>query len=555
MLEQLDFWKLIAGLGAFLFGMLQLEEGLKKLAGKTFRRFLRQSTSKPAGSVLGGMVATAIVQSSSLVGLIVLAFVGAGIIPLVNAIGIVIGANLGTTFTGWIVATVGFKFDLQAVALPLFGIGGLGYTLLKDRWQSLAQFLLGFGLLLLGLDLMKTSVGVLATQFDFQSIADFPIIVFLLLGVVLTAIIQSSSATMMITLSALYAGIIPLPAAAAIVIGGDLGTTSTVLLGSLQGAVSKRRVAMAHVLFNLTVDVIAFSLIIPLLKFITDVVGLSDPLYTLVLFHSLFNFIGIILFFPFLKPFSHFLEKRIREDVTEVRQYISEVPPNVTDAALEALKQESRRLVKMAAHINLRILKISHKNLQIKQNTENTFFISTTMLPVEKQYETIKRLEGEIVRYAMEVQSSPIEPAEAQQIERLLDAVRHAVYSAKSLKDIRADLSQFHEMDKPDLVRLFDSLSQQVTELYSVAIGLIDKHHEHEYFSEELENLQSKLKLFHHEFMHNLYQARLKDITGLELSTLMNVNREVRASCDAFLKSIARAWYTGADEYSEPVAA
>lgn len=539
--EEVDIFKLIAGLGAFLFGMLQLENGLENLAGPSFRRFLRQTTSEPHASVFVGIIATALVQSSSLVNLIVLAFVGAGIIPLVNAIGVVIGSNLGTTLTGWIVATIGFKLDLQAISLPLFGLGGLGYSLLKNKWQSLSQLLIGFSLLLIGLDLMKTSVIILATQFDFQSFVDFPILFFLFVGLILTAVIQSSSATMMITLSALHAQIIPLPAAAAMIIGADLGTTSTVLLGSFQGAVSKQRVAMAQVLFNLSIDITAFIFIFPALKLITGIVGLSDPLYTLVMFHSLFNLAGVIFFIPFIKPLSRFLETSIKDDISDIRQYISEVPANVTDAALEAMKLESRRLLQMTTQYNLYSLKISKKEF-VKNTSELTLEQTGSDIDHKNDYENIKRLEGEIVRYAIEVQSSNLDPEEAKHIESLLSAVRHAVYSAKSLKDIRADLNLFFEMDNKEVLIQSERLKQNVADIYSTAIGLIDKHHDFTYFSEELEVLQSQLKLFHHEFLHEIYQNRRDEISEVELSTLLNVNRELRESCEAVLKGILLAW-------------
>ena len=509
MAEEVDIFKLVAGLGVFLYGMSQLEYGLKTVAGTAFRRFLRQTTSKPFGSVFGGVIATAIVQSSSLVNLIVLAFVGAGIIPLVNAIGIVVGSNLGTTLTGWIVATLGFKLDLQAITLPLLGLGGFGFTILKNKWRALCQILIGFSLLLIGLDLMKTSVLVLATQFDFQYFSEFPTIFFLIIGLVLTAIIQSSSATMIITLSALNAEIISLPAAAAVVIGADLGTTSTVLLGSLQGVVSKRRVAIAQVLFNLTVDTAAFILIIPSLQFITNVIGLEDPLFTLVMFHSLFNLAGVLIFIPFLNPFSRFLQNWIKEDITGVRQYINQVPTNVSEAALRAMKLEARRLLQMTVRYNLHHLKISWQDLHINKDKFKNVISDADKSP-SINYENIQRLEGEIVQYAIEVQRSNLESEEVKQLESSLNAVRHAVYSAKSLKDIQQDLRLFLEIENEQITTKFNHLKQNVTEIYSVAMGLVDKHHDADNFSEELRGLQSKLKLFHYEFIRNLYQTKLQ---------------------------------------------
>ncbi|MDH3363937.1 MAG: Na/Pi symporter, partial [Gammaproteobacteria bacterium] len=242
--EEFDLWRLAAGLGLFLFGMHELEHALTQLAGRSFKKFLRQYTAKPLRGVLAGAVTTAALQSSSVVSLIVLAFVGTGIISLASALGIVFGSNLGTTMTGWIVATIGFKLDIEALALPIITIGGFGvvWSAAGTRRAGLSHFVVGFGLMLMGLEFMKSGALVATTLFDPTALAGYPLIVFLLAGLLLTAVIQSSSATIMITLSALYAGAIPLESAAAIAIGADLGTTVTALLGSLAGSAAKKRV-------------------------------------------------------------------------------------------------------------------------------------------------------------------------------------------------------------------------------------------------------------------------------------------------------------------------
>jgi Na/Pi-cotransporter len=247
MTPELDIWRLAAGLGLFLFGMHELEEALKQLAGRPFKRFLRQYTAKPLRGIIAGALTTAALQSSSVVSLIVLAFVGTGIITLASAISIVFGSNLGTTATGWIVATVGFKLDIEALALPLIAMGGFGvvWSAKGTRRAGLSHFVAGLGLMLMGLEFMKSGALIATELFDPAQLAGFPLIVFLVTGLLLTAVIQSSSATIMITLSALYAGAMTLESAAAIAIGADLGTTITAMLGALAGSTDKKRVAAA----------------------------------------------------------------------------------------------------------------------------------------------------------------------------------------------------------------------------------------------------------------------------------------------------------------------
>jgi phosphate:Na+ symporter len=543
--DYFDLWKLLAGLGLFLFAMNHLEFALKQLAGKRFRRFLRYSTDKPIRSAVGGIMATAIVQSSSLVGLIVLAFVGAGLIPLVNAIGIVLGSNLGTTFTGWIVATLGFKLDLTTFIFPLAAAGGLSYGLLKGHWRSVSQLILSFAFLLMGLDFMKDSVGTLTEHVDINVLSGYPLIVFLLVGVVFTAIIQSSSATMMLTLSALYAGIIPLPAAAALVIGADLGTTSTVLLGSLQGVVAKRRLAMAHVLFNLTIDMLAFIALFPLLSLV-ELLSISDPLYSLVAFHSLFNLFGIALFLPLIKQFTYFLEHWIKEDEQHIERFIHNVPQDVTDAALEALAKESKHLLYLVIRLNLRFLRISPKTAGV---ADSEYHLPKALASASKleHYIAIKRLEGEIVSYALKIKLDDsdekfdkIKNDEImQKIENLINAVRSGVYSAKSLKDIDENLQSFYVIDNDTVSKYFDELKKPVHSIYTSIFRLLGKTHSNEFIDEELSLLKEKSQVFHHEFASKIYKKMSTiHLTSLDLSTLLNVNKEIQTSEKALIKAL-----------------
>lgn len=540
-----DLWKLLAGLGLFLFAMNHLEGAVKQLAGKRFRRFLRYSTDKPVSSAMGGIVATAIVQSSSLVGLIVLAFVGAGIIPLVNAIGIVLGSNLGTTFTGWIVATLGFKFDLGIFIYPLAALGGLSYGVLKGRWKSISQLVFSFALLLMGLDFMKDSVGMLTEYVDIKVLSGYPLIVYLIVGTVLAAIIQSSSATMMLTLSALYAGILPLPAAAAIVIGADLGTTSTVLLGSLQGAVAKRRLAMAHVIFNLSVDTFAFIVLLPLLSLI-EKLQINDPLYALVAFHSLFNLFGLMLFMPFIKQYTSFMENWIKEDTQHLQRFINNVPENVTDAAVEALIQETRNLLYLVIRLNLRFMRVSPTKENI---AKNEFCLPDILESASKleYYIAIKQLEGEIVGYALKIQVADPEETYnkiktdevAHKIDSVISAVRSCVYSAKALKDVDDNLESFHLIDNDIVSKYLDELKVSVQSTYASIFTLLIKTHERELIEEELSFLKEKSEKFHTEFSDNIYKKISKiHLTSLELSTLLNVNKEIKTSEKTLIKAM-----------------
>jgi phosphate:Na+ symporter len=542
--EDLDLWRLLAGLGLFLFGMYQLELALKQLAGRPFKRFLRQHTRHPVKGVLSGAFATAVLQSSSVVSLIVLAFVGTGIISLASAIGIVFGSNLGTTATGWIVATIGFKLDIEVLALPLVAIGGFGvvWSRAGTRRAGFSHLIVGLGLMLMGLEFMKSGSMSATTLFDPVALNIYPAIVFLAVGFLLTAIIQSSSATIMITLSALYAGVIPLASAAAVAIGADLGTTITALLGALMGSVAKKRVAAAIILFNIVTDAIAFAFLEPLLRLITEVIGLSDPLYALVAFHSLFNLIGLVLFLPFIPFLSRQLGKRFRErDIPRLR-YIRESDTAVPEAAIEKMSRETCRLIDQAAALN-QIgfgLQPRHSFYESKEDR-----LGVPVFGPEADYATsyaeIKSLEGEILSFAVKMQSERLDPDESAKLGQIIPSIRNAVHSAKNIKDTHHDLHAFRESVDDRFNAFYGRFRSTMERFYFSLDGLRNATTQAHTFEllVELKNFNESL----HAAMHTAIYKEVShgQLEEEQISTLLNVNRELYLSNQSLLEAIADA--------------
>ncbi|NND66201.1 MAG: Na/Pi cotransporter family protein, partial [Halioglobus sp.] len=335
----------LVGLALFLFGMERLEAGVRALGYDTFKRWIALSTASPVRSAGLGIFITALLQSSSLVSLLVLAFASAGVLPLYNAVGVILGANLGTTITGWIVAAIGFKLSLSQLALPVMAAGAVLQMLPAGRrWLGgIGQAVFGLGLILLGLDIMKDAVAALPGQWDMGALSAFGPWLYFLVGALIAAVVQSSSATMMLTLAALNSGLIELQAAAAVVIGADLGTTSTTALGSVTGHVIKRRLALGNFLFNVAVDTAALLLLLPVLPALLDLLRLTDPLYSLVAFHSIFNLLGLLVFLPFLRPYADWLERRF-SSVAETGALSGEavLVPEAGLAAAAALLEEMR---------------------------------------------------------------------------------------------------------------------------------------------------------------------------------------------------------------------
>lgn len=536
--QYIDIWKFLAGLGIFLFGMHYLEESIKNLAGATFKRFLRDQTNTPIKAILSGTLATAVLQSSSVVTLMVLAFVGAGVIKLQNALGIIIGANLGTTFTGWVVATLGFKLDIESFALPLIAIGGISLAFLSDREKirELGRLLIGFGFLFLGLNYMKGAIDEMAQHVDLTVFADQGVWVFFIVGFALTAVIQSSSATMVINLSALSAGIIQLDSAIAMIIGGDLGTTITAMLGSIGGTPAKKRAGFSHFLFNLITAIMGLALLRPIIYFLQEIVGITDPLYSLVGFHSFFNLLGIIVVFPFLKLFARALENMFKDDEEQVAHFIPNVTTSVPDAAIDALKQELFGLIDHVFVFNLNTFKIKKDLFGLHEEKKNNGLFSKPANGDE--YVTIKQLEGEMVAYYLSIQNQKLEGDEPERLEKYVFAVRNTMQAVKAIKDVAHNIVAIERSANDIQMALLDMLRSDLGSFYLSLYRLLHSDTEAgrmELLAEENEKAQ------------DMYQRSLDEIYGLartgklaqvDLSTLLNVNREVYNANKALILAV-----------------
>lgn len=310
---------LVGGIGLFLVGMILLTEGMKAFAGDSLRRFLARFTGGRISALLSGTALTAIVQSSSATTLATIGFVSAGLIGFEQAVGVILGANLGTTSTGWLVSALGLKFSVTKVALPLVGVGALLRLVARGRWAHLGFALAGFGLIFVGIDTLQLGMQSLATRLDPASLPGAGIGGRLLLGLfgaLMTVVMQSSSAAMATTLTALHSGSIDPTQAAALVIGQNVGTTVTAGLGSIGASAPAKRTALAHVLFNLVTGVLAF-LLLPLL--VSGIqrggrwLGVDDGALQLAAFHTVFNVLGVCLFLPVLGGFARLLNHLVPE--------------------------------------------------------------------------------------------------------------------------------------------------------------------------------------------------------------------------------------------------
>lgn len=544
--SELNVIELLAGIGIFLFGMHQLEDSLKQLSGGTFRKLIRKFTENWFRSVLSGTLATAVLQSSTAVSLMVLAFAGAGVLGMESAIGVIIGSNLGTTLTSWVVATLGFKFKIEILALPFVGIGGVGLIFFSSssRAANIFKFLVGFGLLFMGLDYMKTSIEGMAQHYDLSTVQHYPGIVFIIIGFVLTAIIQSSSASMAIILSAINSGILTFPLAAYMVIGINLGTTLTVLIGSLGSQTIKKRVAFSHLLFNAITAVLAIIIFQLLIYLVEKVVHLeNDPVTAIAFFHTLFNLLGVLVFLPLIGFFTRFIVRVIPEKKTTLTRCLHTLKPDVPEAGIAAIKTEIRHLVVEVLLYHLRILKLTRRepflSFQKKEMPGQTKELSIT-----DQYQMIKQLEAEIYTFASGLQMNELHDLEARELNKLLHATRNAVASAKILKDIQHNLQDAESLDSTALEELMQYFKEKWDATHQAFITILEQTEVSTNIS-LLHNLTVKNKEDDISFTQ-LITASIasKKIKQTDIPTLITINRAFNISVRQMIHALRDLLFT-----------
>ena len=532
------FWQLSAGLGLFLLGMSFIEQSLNTLGGLKLQGFLQKHTKNPIKAVFGGTIATAVLQSSSVISLIVLAFVGAQMIQMHNALGIIIGANLGTTFTGWIVAFFGFKVAFESLSFPLITCGLIGMTLLDQRTarHQYSKLVGGFGLLLFGLTFMKAAMEGVGADFDLRVLQGHSIYVFFVFGALFTAIIQSSSASMALTLTAVSMGIIDLTAAVAIVIGADLGTTATVILGAVNGTAPKKRVALFHCLFNLIIDVIALLSIVPLLALVQWILPTDNPLYLLVGFHNLFNLLGIIVFLPLLPWIASWLEARFAVEETSAAKYIIQVEPGVTEASVQVLNLEARRLITMVANLNMVWAGVPESSEPF--TTDDPVKGTTPHFELRNRYNEIKALEGEILRYMVRVRDAGEHGEILSRLDALTAAVRNAVRSVKAIKNIRHDVEQFERTNSKKIAKRYAAMRDSMVVFYTQLANVWSNPNLDTNF-EDMVDIKQLLEPDYRQHTDNIYaMVSDPDLPKEAVSTLLNVNRQIHTANVALLDAV-----------------
>lgn len=432
---------LIGGLGLFLLAVNMITDGLRMTAGDALRDLLGRWTRTPLRGIGAGALITGIVQSSSAVTIATIGFVNANLLTMQQALGVVYGANIGTTMTAWLVAAVGFKIKLEVFALPMIGVGMLLHLTGAGKRRSAIGFAVaGFGLFFIGIDVLKVAFEGLAAGVDLGGIGSgsgFGLLIFVGVGIFMTVVTQSSSAAIAITLTAATGGVISVPAAAATVIGANMGTTSTALFATLGATANAKRVAVAHVVFNLVTGGVALLLLPGMLWVVdhTEQLLLTDggPAVGLALFHTFFNLLGVLLLWPFTARLAAFLEKRFvsrAEDLGKPR-FLDANTVQAPLLAQDAMRLELLRVLDMARNLALGVLQ--HPGA-IKANSDLYTAVQTLCDVIDSAAASVGRARMTLT------ESQPL-----PDILRLARRLREASVSARQVRSGELEIPQARE--------------------------------------------------------------------------------------------------------------
>lgn len=531
--------KLGAGVGLFLFAMVLIEDSISKSAGRNFKLFLQKITKNTLGAVAGGAVVTGILQSSSMVSIMVLAFVSAGVFTMKNALALILGANLGTTLDSWLVATLGFKTNIEVVAYPAVLVGGLLLILFSIRKsiKYVSYFLLGFGLLFIGLSFMKSAMMAQLETFDFAVYASKPLLIYLLIGFLITLLVQSSSVTMALTLTAIHVNAIDFSHATVIVLGSETGTTIKLLLSGIGGNAIKKRVLLGNLLFNVCLTILAFVFLQPIIQFITLVMNIQDPLIALVTFSTLVNLVSVMLFLPILGPFTRFLDKFFRHSQISNAAFISQANSSEPQTALDLFNRETRYFIHNCMLLNMQSLNIEAGFIQrdsvFTTINETKRFNEKT---VEDKYEFLKMLQGEIQSFYVLLRQKLLHE-QLNELNQLVAGVRHAMYSAKSIKDVSANIFNLGQSSKHVKYNMLVQRKTQTEKLYQLLFTMCNN-------SEKPANksIQDVFKMIDRNYnlaLHDFYKdPQTVFLLEIDFTTVINFNRELLSSNQAMATAV-----------------
>lgn len=517
-------FQLVGALAFLLYGMKMMSDGIQKSAGQSLHYILGKMTSNRVVAMLTGMFITMIIQSSGATTVMVVSFVNAGLLTLTQSVGIIFGANIGTTITAWIVAFFGFNFKISAVAIPVFGIGYLMTSIKRIHKQNFGEALMGFGLLFLGLDLLSKTIPTMdANSMGFLTNwtgqGAISIILGIIAGMAITVLLHSSSASTAIILTMSHNGLLPWEFAAAMVLGSNIGSTIDAVLAAIGTKVNARRAALIHVMFNVTGTVLAAIFLQPLLKLVDFLIPgpvESNITFHIAMLHTVFNVLNTIIFLPFAKQIAALAELIIKPKKNETPDiYRLEFAETGTKENAAAYVIRAEKEIADMTDVVTRMF----DRIKFGFENRNQDFINIQMEPLAKDEDYADQMQEQLSKFLVHCSQLPVS------------------------QKLRNNVSI--------MLRIVDDLESMTDDCYSVALLLKRSIEKNMTFAEEdMDRLHPYIDLAHR-FLAFIRENINKHLTEEQLIIAQDLENQI----DMFrknLKKVARKRLeNGADVKSE----
>lgn len=577
-----DIFMLVGALGLFLYGMTAMSGALTRLAGNRMRSILASMTSNRVLAVLTGFLITAVIQSSSATTLMVVSFVHASLLTLTEAVGVILGAHIGTTVTAWLITLLGFSVDMSIIALPLIALG-FALTLSKrERIENWGHFVVGFALIFLGLEYLKESIPDLQSNPEmvgfvrsFTGMRYLSVLIFMVIGTVLTMILQSSSATMALTLLMTYQGWIPFDLAAAMVLGENIGTTVTANMAALVSNLNGRRAALVHFLTQVIKVLMVLVVFYPFLRgigLLVEALGMASPFESaasvpvaLSLFHTLFNVASVLVLIWFI-PLIVRLVKRVLPERAEADEdmekpkYLTPASLTYPQTAMRALLDESRRLYDNLVYMVIVHGLNAHRS-DVESNVRLQEIVEEKRKPIDIDIDTIyytkvKVIYSEIVAYATQIQTRFVMPqAEVERLHNILNANRSMVEIVKRMKSLNKNLVRFAKSENQHIRAEYNALRKMILKV----VRLLHSYEAAEdtlQYEEQVRQLRLKSQKSDVLMSGTINELIRKNLITREMATsLMNDSADAIEICDKLI-TLSEILYGDRDTHLEemPVA-
>ena len=471
-----NFTVILSGIAIFIIGMFFMQDGFKQLSGGILEKLLEKFTSNTLYAILTGFLSTSVVQSSTIITLIVVSFLSAELLTLVQAVGIVFGSNVGSTTTAWIVSSLGVDVKISTYAFPMLVFGVVLRFFKSNGVKGTGNVLLGLGFIFLGISYMKDGFDIMKNSIDLASYAMegyLGIIVYILIGILITVVIQSSAATLAIVITALNADSITYVNAIALAIGANVGTTLTTILASFASNENGKRVALIHFLFNLisaTFITILIYQFIDLTDFIAPFLGVSDNNYgmKLALFHTIFSVTGVILLTPAISLLVKLSEKLIQKKVSSASKpkYLNQSVLSNPDASLAALRKEIINLYEncqkaMLHALNIHTTGLTRETLKVQLAKELTI-IDTDIDEIYQK--NLKALYSEIVKFSSFAQENMFD-FQHKKVDELKRAAVLLVEVLRDTRDIQRNVNFYLKSKNEYIKEEYNILRKELAEM------------------------------------------------------------------------------------------